>query len=47
MHFDDPVEAVEVVQVADLLPRLLRRAERGLPAPAKPATDRTRGCPAA
>lgn len=28
VHFDDPVEAAEVVQLADLLLRLLRRAER-------------------
>jgi uncharacterized protein (TIGR02391 family) len=28
VHFDDPVEAAEVVQTADLLLRLLRRAEQ-------------------
>jgi uncharacterized protein (TIGR02391 family) len=28
VHFDDPVEAAEVIQLADLLLRLLRRAER-------------------
>jgi len=28
VHFDDPVEAAEVIQTADLLLRLLRRAQR-------------------
>lgn len=28
VHFDDPIEAAEVVQLADLLLRLLRRAEQ-------------------
>lgn len=28
VHFDDPVEAAEVIQLADLLLRLLRRAEQ-------------------
>ncbi|MET9445465.1 TIGR02391 family protein [Streptomyces sp. NPDC006610] len=28
VHFDDPVEAAEVIQLADLLLRLLRRAQR-------------------
>lgn len=31
--FDDPVEASEIIQLADLLLRLLRRAERRLAAP--------------
>jgi hypothetical protein len=30
VHFDDPVEAAEVVQTADLLLRLLRRAVQRL-----------------
>jgi uncharacterized protein (TIGR02391 family) len=33
VHFDDPVEAAEVVQLADLLLRLLRRAEQRLKQP--------------
>lgn len=32
VHFDDPVEAAEVIQLADLLLRLLRRAEARLAA---------------
>jgi uncharacterized protein (TIGR02391 family) len=43
VHFDDPVEAAEVVQLANLLLRLLRRAEQRSSAPTETPEDRARG----